>query len=275
MSDAAASTLALQRSVDACYATFSHYVVGSIAFCAACHTGTGRVVAALNDEDRRAIGATHVAEFFENVGSSVFANEATFKALLPRVLELAEPGADEIAHLNVATLGIKLAEAGARTWPKRERDAVDAWARAWFEATLACGDPHGTALDDVLCALGELYDGLAPFLSRLRDATAVRERTQIAHLALTVAFALSYARSDLRDDWSPIGAHWRKGSRSERQMLAWLAMHATSSDLLADATRDGCACGWVAMIEADELDRIRATFAVALAETTISASYLA
>lgn len=266
MSDAVAATYALERSVDDLYAVFAAYDVGSIAFCPQCHTQTAALVAALREAEPRALAATDVAEFFANVFTSALASEGTFKALLPRVLELATPGADDIAHLSVATFGQKLAQAGWTSWPTVESAAVDAWARAWFAATLACGDSHGTALDDVLSALGSLYDDLAPFLTRLRTSTDARERRQSAHLVLTVCFALSYARSALRDDWSCIGAGWRKGSRPERQMLTWLATYASYEDVMADATATGCACSWVAMCTAGDVNAAFATFAWELTE---------
>lgn len=247
MSDAIAATYALERSVAELYAVFGTYQARDVAFCASCHTGVDALVVALRAADRRALDSTDVAEFFENVFESAFADEATFKALVPRILELTIPGSDEVAHLSVATLGCKLARAGWTSWPPRERAAIDAWARAWFAATLACGDAHGTALDDILGALGHLYGDIAPFLRELRAASSDRARQQSAHLVLTVCFALSHARTTLRSDWSCIGSSWQKGSPPERQMLAWLATHASFARLMSDATTGGCECTWVAM----------------------------
>ncbi|GAC1492250.1 MAG: hypothetical protein NVS1B2_04990 [Vulcanimicrobiaceae bacterium] len=271
MSDAVAASRALERAIDDAYEIFGAYEVGRIDFCTCCHTRIESLVAALRAPDRRALAVVDVAEFFEDVFTDASADEATFKALLPRVLECATPGDDEIAHLSVATLGRKLAVARFERWPARERAAVDAWAQAWFTATLACGDAHGTALDDVLCALGHMYDDLAPFLTQLHDARDPLARQQIAHLVLTVCFALSPARSPLRDDWSCVGARWRKDSRPERQMLTWLATHASHARLIVDATAGGCRCVWVRDSSAADVDAALATFAVRLALGAISA----
>ncbi len=265
MSDPVAATRALDAAVAAAYTTFADYGVGEIEFCPCCHTRVASLVAALHAPDRRRLSMLDVAEFFEDVYGSASTDAATFKALLPRILELASPGADEIAHLNVATLGKKIALAGWQRWPARERAVVDAWAHAWFEATLACGDAHGTALDDVLCALGFLYDDIAPFLTHLHDAEDPLARQQIAHLVLTVCFALSHARAPLRDDWSCVGARWQKDARPERQMLTWLATHASHERLIADATAGGCRCVWVRDSTAEDVDAALATFAVGLA----------
>ena len=273
MSDsAAAAARALERTIEDVYETFGTYEVGEIVFCPCCHTRIETLVAALHRPDRRALAMMDVAEFFADIFTDATADDATFKALLPRVLELATPGADEIAHLNVATLGRKLALARFADWPVRERAVIDAWAQAWFVATLACGDPHGTALDDVLCALGFMYDDLAPFLTALHHEREPRARQQIAHLVLTVCFALSHARSPLREDWSPVGARWQKGSRPERQMLTWLATHASHARLTQDATAGGCRCVWVRDSSARDVHAALATFAVDLAQAMIATS---
>ena len=256
--------VALARAVDAAYVVFNAYEVGEIEFCPCCHTRIANLVAGLHVPDRRRIATMDIAEFFADIFTDATTDEATFKALVPRILELAVPGLDEIAHLNVAVLGRKFAVARWETWPAHERAAIDAWAQAWFAATLACGDAHGTALDDVLCALGYLYDDIASFLTQLRDASSLA-RQQIAHLVLTVCFALSHARSPLRDDWSAVGARWQKGSRPERQMLTWLVTHASHARLIADATRGGCRCVWVLDSTVEDVDAALATFAVDLA----------
>ncbi|GAC1305100.1 MAG: hypothetical protein NVSMB21_06380 [Vulcanimicrobiaceae bacterium] len=265
----AAAAYELERSVDALYAVFTAYPVGEIAFCTTCHTGLGRLVDALHGADRRRIARVAVAEFFEDIYASAFAELATFKALVPRALELAKPGLDEIEHLSVSTLGRAFALARWRAWPRVERDAVDAWAHAWFEATLACADAHETVLDDVLCALGYLYDDVAPFLTRLYAEPRVAVRTASAHLVLSVCFALAYARSELRPDWSCVGAGWCKGSRPERQMLTWLATHGSYARLIADATTGGCTCAWVRALSATDVEVALATFARELATTTL------
>lgn len=270
MGDAAAATRALEHAVERAYETFASCEVGDVDFCTCCHTRIDSLVAALRKPDRHALGVTAVAEFFEDVYATASAGDETFKALLPRVLELATPGADEIAHLNVANLGRKLALARWDEWPTEERAAVDTWAHAWFTASLACGDPHGTALEDVLCALGYLYDDLAPFLSTLRAASDPAARKRIAHLVLSVCFALSHARAPLPDDWSCIGARWRKGSRPERQMLTWLATHASHARLIADATANGCRCVWVRESTAAGVDAALAAFAVRLVESVVA-----
>ncbi len=264
MSESVLAQVALARAVDAAYDVFGGYDVGEIEFCPCCHTRIASLIAGLHAPDRRRLAMMDVAEFFADIFTDATADEATFKALLPRVLELAVPGEDEIAHLNVAVLGRKLGVARWETWPANERAAIDSWAQAWFAATLVCGDAHGTVLDDVLCALGYLYDDIAPFLTQLHAANPLA-RQQVAHLVLTVCFALSHARSPLRDDWSCIGARWQKGSRSERQMLTWLVTHASHARLIADATRGGCRCVWVRDSTADDVDAALATFAVELA----------
>ena len=271
MSDAAVAKRALADAVEAAYEVFHSYRVGDIAFCPCCHTRIESLVAGLHKPDRHSLATMDVAEFFADIFTDATADVDTFKALLPRVLELATPGDDEIAHLNVATLGRKIALAHWEFWPPHEREAVDAWAQAWFAATLSCGDPHGTALDDVLCALGFMYDDLAPFLTQLHFEKDARERQQIAHLVLTVCFALSHARSNLRDDWSCVGARWVKGSRPERQMLTWLATHGSQARLIADATAGGCRCVWVRDSSVADVDAALATFAVRLAEGAIHA----
>jgi len=273
VSDAATvARRALASAVDAAYDVFAGYDVGEISFCPCCHTRIDSLVAGLHKPDRRALATMDVAEFFADIFTDATADEATFKALLPRVLELATPGADEIAHLNVATLGRKLTTARWEFWHASEREALDAWAQAWFAATIACGDAHGTALDDVLCALGFMYDDLAPFLTQLHHERSIAGRQQIAHLVLTVCFALSHARAPLRDDWSCVGARWVKGSRPERQMLTWLATHASHARLIADATSGGCRCVWVRDSTAADIDGAMGTFAVRLAVDALTKS---
>ena len=219
----------------------------------------------MQKSERRNLDIVYVAEFFDAIFVTAFADVTTFKALLPRMLELTLAGADDVGHLNVATLGENLAIARWQAWPGNERRAVDRWAHAWFAATLACGDPHETSLDDVLSALAQMYDDIAPFLTQVHAATDPIVRAQIAHLVLSVCFALSHARAPLRDDWSCIGAHWRNGSRPERQMLTWLATHASHAKLIADATVGGCRCLWVRDSTAGDVNGAMGTFAVRLA----------
>lgn len=256
----------LDDTVDDAFLAFARYAVGSIEFAPRTHTRTAELVAALAAPERRSVDEIAIATYFDGFGSSVRSDLATFKALLPCLLALATPGVEEIAHVSVAFIGNRLVSTHWKTWPDHERAAVEAWGNAWFEATLAAADPHGTVLEDVLCALGTAHDGLAPFLTRLHSATRAHERKQLAHLALSICFALARARAPLPPDSSLVGSFWRAGSRSERQMLTWLATQARHERLLADATAGGCDCDWVIDSTAREIDAVLDGFAVGLAE---------
>ncbi|GAC1348732.1 MAG: hypothetical protein NVSMB19_00290 [Vulcanimicrobiaceae bacterium] len=256
----------LADAVDDAYLAFARYAVGTIAFEPHTHRRTRELVAALVAPNRRTLDEIAIATFFYGFGGSVKADLATFKALLPRMLALAMPGVEEIAHFSVAFIGNRLISTNWQSWPANERAAIEAWGKAWFEATLAAADPHGTVLEDVLCALGTAYDDLGPFLTRLHAATEPHERKQIAHVALSICFTLARARAPRRPDASLVGSYWWADSRSERQMLTWLATQARHERLVADATTGGCDCDWVLDSTADEIDAVLDGFAVGLAQ---------
>lgn len=268
MSDADTALRALDDAIDDTYLAFARYAVGEIAFAPRTHTRTRELVAALAAPDRRTLDDVAVATFFYGFGSSVKSDLATFKALLPRLLALAMPGVEEIAHFSVAFIGNRLISNDWQTWPANERAAIAAWGNAWFEATLAAADPHGTVLEDVLCALGTAHDDLGPFLTRFHMASEPRERKQIAHVALSICFTLARARAPRPADASLVGSYWWADSRSERQMLTWLATQTRHMWLIADATAGGCVCDWVLDSTAEEIDAVLDGFAVGLAERT-------
>lgn len=265
-----AALAVLVSAVDDAYLAFARYAVGAIAFAPRTHTRTSELIAALEAPERRSLDEIAIATFFYSFGSGVECDLATFKALLPRMLALARPGVEEIAHFSVACIGNRLISTNWKAWPANERAAIDAWGKAWFDATLAAADPHGTVLEDVLCALGTAHDDLAPYLTRLRAATEPHARKQIAHVALSICFTLARARAPRHPESSSVGGYWWTGSRSERQMLTWLATQARYERLVADATAGGCDCDWVIDSTAEEIDAVLDGFAVGLAERAFS-----
>ena len=269
MRDASVAERAHADAVEAAYEAFAPYRVGAIGFCACCHTKTGELVTALRGGEPRALPAIEVAEFFNDVFWTASADLESFKALVPRALDLAPIGAGEIEHLALATFAKKLNLARWRSWPPAERDAVDGWARAWFDASLACSDAHADSLEDVLCALGIAYGDLAPFLTLLREGADDDTRKLAAHLVLSICFSLSHARAPLPADWSSVGSYWEKGSLPERQMLTWLATHASAERLIADATAGGCDCFWVCESTVPDVRRALATFAERLSASLL------
>ncbi len=135
-----------------------------------------------------------------------------FRYFLPRLLELVARGEFDWPDLEMVFGRLRFAE--WTTWPAGERDAVRAYLRALWHATLR---EDGRNAGDVLCAIGNAEDDLTPYL----DAWVAAMSTPAAREHLLVL--LTAGRQAESGGWRLVNAFWAERAAQVAQVLAWLA----------------------------------------------------
>jgi hypothetical protein len=198
----------LDQAVGALYATFAGFELGPVAGCPHC----------VGEDDQ---GDIRRAPLRQLTGDDL--DHYAFKAVttwgdaddlrhfLPRLLELAAHG-DLGVDLAIVLGKLRLAQWSR--WPPDQRDAIEAFAGAWWRRTLTifpAPDDAGT----VLHAVGQAIDDLSPFLSTWLDPPT---EPAARHLA---AFLDGLAHSVRRRPTGLVLRGWWPGQSA--QLLTWLS----------------------------------------------------
>ncbi|MFF5289312.1 hypothetical protein [Paractinoplanes globisporus] len=198
----------LDQAVGTLYATFARFELGPVAGCPHC----------VGEDDQREIRRAPLRELTgEDLDHYAFKAISTWgdaddlRHFLPRLLELAAHGD---LPVDVATVVGKLRLARWSRWPPDQRDAIEAFAGAWWRRTLTIFPAPDDAAT-VLRAIGQAIDDLSPFLSAWLDPP-----TELAarHLA---AFVDELAHSIRRRPTGPVLPGWWHDQPA--QLLTWLA----------------------------------------------------
>ena len=143
------------------------------------------------------------------------------KHFLPRVLELI--ATDDCAAFELEAFFGKLRVANWADWPKHEREAVDHYFQALWEACLSSAD--GSAwVDELLCALGRAINDLTPFLKTWENCRATNG---YAHLH---AF-LDWNAGALLKKRRLSNAFWSDAEEQMDQVIRWLMSVETEDNL--------------------------------------------
>ena len=227
----------LGRAVEALYATFARFGLGRVAGCPHC----------VGDDDQRAIRRVPLRQLtgddldrYATKAVSTWGDADDLRHFLPRLLELAAQG-DLTA--DVATVVGKLRPAQWPGWPLDQREAVEAFAGAWWRRTLTMFPAPDDAAT-VLHAVAQAVDDLSPFLSAWLDPPT---ETAARHLA---AFVDEIAHSVRRRPTGPVLSGWWPGQPA--QLLAWLArpsLRETMENAFFDAGSAHIAAGMSAAVD--------------------------
>ncbi|WP_030434507.1 hypothetical protein [Actinoplanes subtropicus] len=198
----------LDQAVGGLYATFAAFELGAVAGCPHCVDG----------DDQREIRRVPLRELTgDDLGHYAFKAVTTWgdaddlRHFLPRLLELAAHGA---LPVDLAVVLGKLRLARWSQWPEEQRDAIEAFAGAWWRHTLAMF-PAADDAATVLQAIGQAVDDLSLFLSGWLDPPG---EPAVRHLAAFVDHLAYTARR--RPTGLVLGGWWHD---QPAQLLTWLA----------------------------------------------------
>ena len=140
-----------------------------------------------------------------------------FRHYLPRMLELVATN-ERMFLDNPEVTFSQLEYAAWRDWPGTERQAIEAFCRAWWmDVTHShpCANDPATAL----CCIGQIMNDLRPYLDDWQPARSRGEAIQFAGWVRDVycsVNAKSWRRWKLRDAW------WDKRPGAAQQAAEWL-----------------------------------------------------
>ena len=198
----------LDQAVEALYATFAGFPLGRVAGCPHC----------VGDDDQRAIRRVPLRRLtgddldrYAVKALSTWGDADDLRHFLPRLLELAAHG-DLTADVDIVVGKLRLAQ--WPLWPADQRDAVEAFAGAWWRRTLATF-PAPDVAATVLRAVAQATDDLSPFLSAWLDPPT---ESAARHLA---AFIDELAHTIRHRPTGPVLHGWWHDQPA--QLLTWLA----------------------------------------------------
>jgi hypothetical protein len=147
-----------------------------------------------------------------------------FKYFLPRIFELA--ATDPEACLDVEISLRNLSRAEWQTWPVWERETMQSFIDAWFDAVTTRmqapddGIYYRTEIEGLLCGLAQADIALAPYLRRLLENPLAVD-------------ALYYANENRIEDKGRLqNAFWKDRREAEAEVVAFLKSEAVETVLL-------------------------------------------
>jgi hypothetical protein len=206
----------LDQAVGALYATFATFGLGRAAGCPHC----------VGDDDQRDLRRVPLRELtgddlehYAVKAISTWGDADDLRHFLPRLLELAAHGD---LTVEVATVVGKLRLAGWSRWPRDQRDAIEAFAGAWWRRTLTMFPAPDDAAT-VLHAVAQATEDLTPFLSAWLDPPTEPAARHLAAFVDDLAHSVRHRPSGLvlRGWWHDQPA----------QLLTWLARPALRDTL--------------------------------------------
>ena len=146
-----------------------------------------------------------------------------FKHFLPRILDLIVTNDDFPIDIEVA-IG-KLAYGEWRSWPAKERIAIEQFLEAWWKNVLSrpLSDSTLSLADEVLCSLAQVNEDIESYLAHWDSRSDIESSL---HLAAFVDWNFNSIYAEDRID----GAFWEK-EITMRQAVEWLRRPATRERL--------------------------------------------
>jgi hypothetical protein len=204
--------LALSRAIERCYDAFADHPAPSVpAFCEHCHDPA--CADRLGETPLRALTAAQLRCLAYALEDAEDGGAGGRRHLLPRLLELlpdGDPLEPEIAFG-------KIAADGWREWLLPEREALEAFAEAFWDHVLA-EFPGRVRAEDLLCGLALLTGDVAPYLHTWTDDVRA---DAILHCARIVNTDLADCLNSLR----PLrlsGPFWADCEPQHAAVMDWL-----------------------------------------------------
>lgn len=241
-----AATSALRLAVEQLYSVFAGYALDHRSRACAHCVEAGVIPAdaedALHAKPLRALDITALTPYVKEATLG-WGSVDDLRHFLPRLLELLAQGHLELPHHDIAST---LARIGWRWWNAAEREAIEAFVRAWWAWTIAAAPPR--ARDDVLQSIGALIGEVASFLNFWREEIALRPTPALVSGLLTFLWS-ACCWLEWRPDKS-FSPFWRDHDRGRsQQLLDWLCDPRTLASLetagSALSEQDGAVAGWL------------------------------